>query len=390
MGRHREANESVPAALIAQQEGRIGPRRAARLAEQERMAESSFRVSRSAGVRPSRLAAAVAVAAASMFGATAVAADTGQATTTDSSAAKSPKIITALSLTDTQVSPTATASATEAAKVTFSLTVDGSTRKITTTESTLGEALNDADVVLHADDKVSLPLNKPVAEGASVTIVRVTAKAISEETVDAHTSSEVDDPELPKGDRVVETEGVDGVTVNAYDVVLENGTEVSREKTMTVVKSTRVDEVVRVGTKEAAPVATPQSTGSSASVTSDSSSSASASSSEAAAPAVQPVASGDAQSIALSMMAGYGWGGDQFTCLVNLWNRESGWNHLAMNASSGAYGIPQALPGNKMASAGADWQTNPATQISWGLGYIQGRYGTPCGAWAHSESVGWY
>ena len=390
MGRHREANESVPAALIAQQEGRIGPRRAARLAEQERMAESSFRVSRSAGVRPSRLAAAVAVAAASMFGATAVAADTGQATTTDSSAAKSPKIITALSLTDTQVSPTATASATEAAKVTFSLTVDGSTRKITTTEWTLGEALNDADVVLHADDKVSLPLNKPVAEGASVTIVRVTAKAISEETVDAHTSSEVDDPELPKGDRVVETEGVDGVTVNAYDVVLENGTEVSREKTMTVVKSTRVDEVVRVGTKEAAPVATPQSTGSSASVTSDSSSSASASSSEAAAPAAQPVASGDAQSIALSMMAGYGWGGDQFTCLVNLWNRESGWNHLAMNASSGAYGIPQALPGNKMASAGADWQTNPATQISWGLGYIQGRYGTPCGAWAHSESVGWY
>ena len=183
---------------------------------------------------------------------------------------------------------------------------------------------------------------------------------------------------------------VDGVTVNAYDVVLENGTEVSREKTMTVVKSTRVDEVVRVGTKEAAPVATPQSTGSSASVTSDSSSSASASSSEAAAPAAQPVASGDAQSIALSMMAGYGWGGDQFTCLVNLWNRESGWNHLAMNASSGAYGIPQALPGNKMASAGADWQTNPATQISWGLGYIQGHYGTPCGAWAHSESVGWY
>lgn len=91
--------------------------------------------------------------------------------------------------------------------MTFSLTVDGSTRKITTTESTLGEALNDADVVLHADDKVSLPLNKPVAEGASVTIVRVTAKAISEETVDAHTSSEVDDPELPKGDRVVETEG---------------------------------------------------------------------------------------------------------------------------------------------------------------------------------------
>lgn len=378
MGRHREANESVPAALIAQQEGRIGPRRAARLAEQERMAESSFRVSRSAGVRPSRLAAAVAVAAASMFGATAVAADTGQATTTDSSAAKSPKIITALSLTDTQVSPTATASATEAAKVTFSLTVDGSTRKITTTESTLGEALNDADVVLHADDKVSSPLNKPVAEGTSVAIVRVETKAISDETVDAHTSSDVDDPNLAKGERVVETAGVDGVTVNAYNVVLESGKEVSREKTMTVVKSTRVDEVVRVGTKEEAAVAAVQATDSTTSGSSSSTSTASVSSSS------------DPQSIALSMMSGYSWGGDEFTCLVSLWNRESGWDYQAMNASSGAYGIPQALPGSKMASAGADWQTNPATQISWGLSYISGRYGSPCGAWAHSESVGWY
>ncbi len=393
MGRHREANESVPAALIAKQEGRMGPRRAARLAEQERAAEFSFRASGSTGVRPSRLAAAVAVAAASMFGATAVVADTGQASTTDSSAAKSPKIITSLSLTDTQVSPTATASPTEAAKVNFSVTVDGSTRKITTTQATLGEALNAADVVLHADDKVSSPLNKPIAEGASVTIVRVEKKAISDETVDAHTSSEVNDPNLAKGERVVETAGVDGVTVNAYDVVLENGTEVSREKTMTVVKSARVDEVVRVGTKEAAPVAAPQPASSSASASTSDSGSSSAGSSTSATPSTpvaEAVPSGDAQSIALSMMSSYGWGGDQFSCLVSLWNRESGWNYQAMNASSGAYGIPQALPGNKMASAGADWQTNPATQISWGLGYIQGRYGTPCGAWAHSESVGWY
>ena len=83
------------------------------------------------------------------------------------------------------------------------------------------------------------------------------------------------------------------------------------------------------------------------------------------------------------------WGDDQFACLLSLWNRESGWRVNAAN-SSGAYGIPQALPGSKMASAGADWQTNPATQIAWGLGYIAGRYGTPCGAWDHSESNGWY
>lgn len=96
-----------------------------------------------------------------------------------------------------------------------------------------------------------------------------------------------------------------------------------------------------------------------------------------------------AQAIAAEQVAARGWGSEQFGCLVALWNRESGWNVNAHN-SSGAHGIPQALPGSKMASAGADWETNPATQIAWGLGYISGRYGTPCGAWDHSESVGWY
>ena len=70
--------------------------------------------------------------------------------------------------------------------------------------------------------------------------------------------------------------------------------------------------------------------------------------------------------------------------------RESGWNPFADNPTSSAYGIPQALPGSKMASAGADWATNPVTQIRWGLGYIRDRYGSPCGAWAHSEANGWY
>ncbi|APZ33491.1 16S rRNA pseudouridylate synthase [Microbacterium aurum] len=111
----------------------------------------------------------------------------------------------------------------------------------------------------------------------------------------------------------------------------------------------------------------------------------------ASAPAVNiNVDPGSAQGIAQSMMAAnYGWGDDQFACLVSLWDKESGWRVNAANPS-GAYGIPQALPGSKMASAGADWQTNPATQIAWGLGYISDRYGTPCGAWGHSQSTGWY
>lgn len=91
---------------------------------------------------------------------------------------------------------------------------------------------------------------------------------------------------------------------------------------------------------------------------------------------------------ALMLQAGFGL--DQFPCLDKLWKKESGWNYKAENPSSGAYGIPQSLPGSKMASAGDDWKTNPATQIKWGLGYIEGRYGSPCEAWGHSQNVGWY
>lgn len=99
---------------------------------------------------------------------------------------------------------------------------------------------------------------------------------------------------------------------------------------------------------------------------------------------------GSAQAYAYDAVMSRGWGEGQYDCLVSLWNRESGWRVNASNSSSGAYGIPQALPGSKMASAGDDWETNAGTQIEWGLGYITGRYGSPCGAWAHSEDVGWY
>jgi hypothetical protein len=91
-----------------------------------------------------------------------------------------------------------------------------------------------------------------------------------------------------------------------------------------------------------------------------------------------------------ALMLDAGFGIDQFPCLNKLWNRESGWDEGASNPSSGAYGIPQALPGSKMATVASDWRTSAATQIKWGLGYIEGRYDSPCGAWSHSESVGWY
>lgn len=98
----------------------------------------------------------------------------------------------------------------------------------------------------------------------------------------------------------------------------------------------------------------------------------------------------DPRDIARALLGEFGFSSDQFGCLDSLWTRESNWRVNADNPTSSAYGIPQALPGSKMSSAGSDWATNPATQIRWGLGYIQDRYGSPCGAWAHSESRGWY
>jgi hypothetical protein len=98
----------------------------------------------------------------------------------------------------------------------------------------------------------------------------------------------------------------------------------------------------------------------------------------------------DPRTVARALLAEFGFGEDQFGCLDSLWERESHWNVYADNPSSSAYGIPQALPGSKMSSAGPDWATNPVTQIRWGLGYIEDRYGSPCGAWGHSQSHGWY
>jgi hypothetical protein len=106
--------------------------------------------------------------------------------------------------------------------------------------------------------------------------------------------------------------------------------------------------------------------------------------------ATAAVASGSPRQIARAMLASFGWSSSQFSCLDPLWAHESGWSVTAYNAGSGAYGIPQALPGSRMASAGPNWQTNAATQIRWGLEYIKGTYGSPCAAWGHEQATGWY
>ena len=100
----------------------------------------------------------------------------------------------------------------------------------------------------------------------------------------------------------------------------------------------------------------------------------------------------DPRSVARSMLGTFGWSDSQWGCLEQLWTGESGWNYQAANASSDAYGIPQALPGSKMGTVAADYRTNPVTQITWGMQYVKASYGSPCaalGSW-NSRSPHWY
>ncbi len=101
-------------------------------------------------------------------------------------------------------------------------------------------------------------------------------------------------------------------------------------------------------------------------------------------------AQSDPKAVGRLLVIDRGWAEGQFGCLDNLWSKESGWRWNAANGSSGAYGIPQSLPGSKMATVASDWDTNPITQITWGLTYISNRYGSPCSAWGHSQAFNWY
>ncbi|HYU86420.1 MAG TPA: hypothetical protein VEK80_16575 [Kribbellaceae bacterium] len=99
---------------------------------------------------------------------------------------------------------------------------------------------------------------------------------------------------------------------------------------------------------------------------------------------------GTPREVARNLLPDHDWADSQFYCLDKLWTRESHWQVDADNPTSSAYGIPQALPGRRMAAYGSDWRTNPVTQIKWGLDYIEDAYGSPCKAWAHSQATGWY
>jgi uncharacterized protein YabE (DUF348 family) len=245
----------------------------------------------------------------------------------------------------------------------LSVAVDGAILETYSNAATVRELLGELGVVLAEDDQVFPGLDEIPQPGDQIAIERAVAAAGTEVIAIPFETVEKDDPNLAKGAKKVLTAGVAGQKLVTFTAVVAGGKEISREIILESITVQPVTQVVSIGTKTA-PVAPDVSVN------------------------VDP---GSAQGIAKQMMLdSYGWGDDQLACLISLWNRESGWRVNAANRSSGAYGIPQALPGSKMASAGADWQTNPATQIKWGLGYISGRYQTPCGAWGAFQSKGWY
>jgi hypothetical protein len=219
------------------------------------------------------------------------------------------------------------------------------------------DALRDVGLVLDEADQVSVPLGAAALDGLVVVVTRANAGALTSVEAIPYETQEVEDPGLVKGDRKIVTRGQAGLQTVTYSVQTVSGVVVSRTPVTAVITRPAVAEVVHIGTQNV--------------------------------PLVTNVDPGSAQAIARDMVYARGWDDAQFSCLVQLWNHESGWRVNASNPS-GAYGIPQALPGSKMASAGADWQTNPATQITWGLGYSTGRYGTPCGAYGHWQSKNWY
>ncbi|MCI1983648.1 MAG: G5 domain-containing protein [Bifidobacteriaceae bacterium] len=239
--------------------------------------------------------------------------------------------------------------------------------------TTVKSVLEQGNITLEDTDTVSPSLSTKVSESTVITINRADTTVETTTQKIAYNTITKKDSSLAKGTTKVQTKGVAGEMVSTNLVQVVGGKTISSNTLASWVKKTPVNKVILVGTKVAA---------ASSSASSGSSSSSSSSSDYGT---TTPV--GTAQSIAHKKVLAKGWSESEFTCLVKLWQKESGWRTNAHNASSGAHGIPQALPGSKM---GAGWQSDANVQITWGINYIAGRYSTPCGAWGHSQSVGWY
>ncbi len=237
----------------------------------------------------------------------------------------------------------------------FDLTLFGKRATARTQATTVGEMLDEKDVQLGENDRVVPSLETTITPDIKVQVWREGKQTVSvEEEVDFPVET-IKDADRPLGYREVRTPGVKGLRNVTYEITVKDGVESDRVEIASLETKAPVKQVEVIGAKLPTPTNPSEN-----------------------------------QVLGKAMMLQAGYGEDQWPCLYNLWMRESGWRVNAGNPTSGAYGIPQSLPASKMASHGADYMTSARTQISWGLSYIKGRYGSPCGAWNHFLSNNWY
>ena len=287
-------------------------------------------------------------------------------------------------------------------KITLS---NGCEMNVVTSKTKVADILDEKHIILLPEEKVTPDENTTIGANGEIVITEKTAQEevaelVSNETEDTTTEEEntnelsmemisqaynpitektiVEVQSIPfetvtknvangaseTKDQVLQ-EGREGKKEVTYRVKYQNDVEIERTEISSVVLEEPVNKIVQVRANQ---------------TTSRSSSSRTYISGSVA----------EYQAYARARCSAYGWSTADFNCLVALWNKESKWNPNAYNASSGAYGIPQALPASKMATAGTDYRTNYKTQINWGLSYISSRYGSPSAAWSHSKSTGWY
>jgi uncharacterized protein YabE (DUF348 family) len=233
----------------------------------------------------------------------------------------------------------------------FTLVLYGKKMTAYTQAQTVAGMLEAKKITLGKDDMLSVSGTEPIRAGMTVELWREGKQTVTEEEEVPFGIEQVRDMDRDLGYREIKTPGVPGKRSVTYEIEMRNGVEVSRKEIQSVTIDEPKKQTEVVGGKVKA--------------------------------SLSPA---EAQALGHQMMLAFGFGEDQWSCLQQLWMRESGWRTTAANPS-GAYGIPQALPGSKM---GPGWQTDASVQIQWGLGYIKNRYQTPCGAWSAFQSKGWY
>jgi uncharacterized protein YabE (DUF348 family) len=255
---------------------------------------------------------------------------------------------------------------------------DAKRQLVSTTDLTVGELVTELDITIDADDRISLPLETALQPGLTIVIQHVRhATTVATRTLAFHTKIE-HDASLLTGKSKIVNPGHKGLEKITYAVVYVDGKLVTKNKIKAQTVRKAAPRVKKVGTKPEPVAQSPESGSSGSGSAPAGDSGGSTSSGHIASPS-------EAKAIARTMLAARGWS-DQYSCLAALWGKESAWRVTAANPS-GAYGIPQALPGSKM---GPGWRTSAKVQISWGLSYIADRYDTPCGAWSYWQSHNYY